>query len=163
MCAQEAGKEKQRQRGQKQPKSGMAARVTLKRPRPETAPILAFQAKKIPTDKGWDFGFWWRMVDRRTGSSVSRFGAVQTSANSWELAGRQLSGISGGLPIGVSALGARILNRFCQGRVFPSHGLAPILLKSWRYFGGWRIALVDTDDALAALQAFLDLPVDPFA
>ena len=46
MCAQEAGKEKQRQRGQKQPKSGMAARVTLKRPRPETAPALGFQAKK---------------------------------------------------------------------------------------------------------------------
>lgn len=31
----------------------------LKRQRPETAPTLAFRAKKIPTDKGWDFGFWW--------------------------------------------------------------------------------------------------------
>ena len=40
-----------------------------------------------------------RMVDRRTGSSVSRFGPVQTGANSCELAGRQLSGISGGLRV----------------------------------------------------------------
>lgn len=41
----------------------------------------------------------WRMVDSRTGSSVSRFGSVQTGANSCELAGRQLSGISGGLRV----------------------------------------------------------------
>jgi len=43
------------------------------------------------------FMYWWRMVDRRNGSSVSRFGPVQTGANSCELAGRQLSGIPGGL------------------------------------------------------------------
>lgn len=34
-------------------------RCVLKMQRPETAPTLAFRAKKIPTDKGWDFGFWW--------------------------------------------------------------------------------------------------------
>ena len=32
----------------------------LKRPRPETAPTLGERAKKIPTDKGWDFKLWWR-------------------------------------------------------------------------------------------------------
>ena len=25
---------------------------------------LGERAKKIPTDKGWDFEYWWRMVDR---------------------------------------------------------------------------------------------------
>lgn len=31
----------------------------LARLKPETPPILASQAKKIPTDKGWDFTYWW--------------------------------------------------------------------------------------------------------
>ncbi|MHB1248340.1 MAG: hypothetical protein ACYCZL_02860 [Polaromonas sp.] len=26
---------------------------------PGTAPVLALRAKKIPTDKGWDFKLWW--------------------------------------------------------------------------------------------------------
>jgi hypothetical protein len=53
-------------REQREKSGGMRAsnddfwRVMLKRPRPETAPTLAFRAKKIPTDKGWDFGKWWR-------------------------------------------------------------------------------------------------------
>jgi hypothetical protein len=52
-------------REQREKSGGMRAsnddfwRVMLKRPRPETAPTLAFRAKKIPTDKGWDFGKWW--------------------------------------------------------------------------------------------------------
>ena len=33
--------------------------MALARPRPETPPTLAFRAKKIPTDKGWDFDNWW--------------------------------------------------------------------------------------------------------
>src|SRR6218665_3033309 len=31
----------------------------IRRARRETAPTLAFRAKKIPIDKGWDFGKWW--------------------------------------------------------------------------------------------------------
>jgi hypothetical protein len=39
------------------------------------------------------------MVDRRNGSSVGRFGPLRTRANSRKPAGRQLSGISGGLRV----------------------------------------------------------------
>ena len=31
----------------------------VKSPGPETAPTLGERAKKIPTDEGWDFGYWW--------------------------------------------------------------------------------------------------------
>jgi len=30
---------------------------------PGTAPTLALRAKKIPTDKGWDFKLWWSWGD----------------------------------------------------------------------------------------------------
>lgn len=39
------------------------AGVALARPGPETAPTLGERAKKIPTDKGWDFGYWWSWGD----------------------------------------------------------------------------------------------------
>jgi hypothetical protein len=40
--------------------NGNFGRPALTRPTPETAPVLAFWAKKIPTDKGWDSLYWWR-------------------------------------------------------------------------------------------------------
>ena len=58
--AHEANREYPEKRGRKQAKIRRAGRLTLTRLRSETAPTLAFRAKKIPTDKGWDFGFWWR-------------------------------------------------------------------------------------------------------
>ena len=39
------------------------AGVALARPGPETAPTLGERAKKIPTDEGWDFGYWWSWGD----------------------------------------------------------------------------------------------------
>ena len=57
--AHEANREYPEKRGWKQAKNRHIGRLALTRPRPETAPTLAFRAKKIPTDKGWDFGFWW--------------------------------------------------------------------------------------------------------
>ena len=60
---QEGRREKQRQRGRKRLKTGVAGTVALKRQIPETAPTLALRAKKIPTDKGWDFGKWWRWAE----------------------------------------------------------------------------------------------------
>lgn len=39
--------------------NGDFGKGVLKRQRPNTAPTLAQRAKKIPTDKGWDFGYWW--------------------------------------------------------------------------------------------------------
>ncbi len=35
----------------------------VKSPGPETAPTLGERAKKIPTDEGWDFGYWWAHQD----------------------------------------------------------------------------------------------------
>jgi hypothetical protein len=35
----------------------------LKRTRPETPPTQGERAKKSQSDKGWDFKYWWRMVD----------------------------------------------------------------------------------------------------
>lgn len=40
----------------------MATR-TFAKPGPETAPTLGERAKKIPTDEGWDFGYWWSWGD----------------------------------------------------------------------------------------------------
>ena len=39
--------------------------VPRARQRPGTAPTLALRAKKIPTDKGWDFKLWWCAGNRR--------------------------------------------------------------------------------------------------
>ena len=35
------------------------AGVALARPSPGAAPTLGERAKKIPTDEGWDFRYWW--------------------------------------------------------------------------------------------------------
>ena len=47
------------QRGVVGGNNGNFAGVALARPCPETAPALGERAKKIPTDEGWDFGYWW--------------------------------------------------------------------------------------------------------
>ncbi len=57
--AQEGNREQREKNGGMRAWNGNFGRGVLKRLRPETAPTLAFQAKKIPTDKGWDFGKWW--------------------------------------------------------------------------------------------------------
>ncbi len=58
--AHEANREKRRQRGGGRAETRSFGRPALTRPRPQTAPALAFRAKKIPTDKGWDWFKWWR-------------------------------------------------------------------------------------------------------
>ena len=62
--AQEASREQREKNGGKRAWNGDFRRDVLKRQRPETAPTLALRAKKIPTDKGWDFKLWWRTVDQ---------------------------------------------------------------------------------------------------
>jgi len=57
--AQEGSREQREKNGGKCAGNGNFGRCVLKRPRPETAPTLALRAKKIPTDKGWDFKLWW--------------------------------------------------------------------------------------------------------
>ena len=56
----EGSREKQRQRGEKYAEIVSFRCRALTRPMPETAPVLALRAKKIPTDKGWDSLYWWR-------------------------------------------------------------------------------------------------------
>lgn len=62
----------------------------------------------------------------------------------------------------LTRFGTCVLNRLSQCRMLPLHCLAPILLKCCRFFGRRRVSLVNTNDALATFQAFLDLPIDPF-
>jgi hypothetical protein len=38
---------------------GWFSEGAVKRQKPGTAPTLGERAKKIPTDKGWDFTLWW--------------------------------------------------------------------------------------------------------
>lgn len=57
--AQEGSREQREKTGGMRARNGDFGRGVLKRPRRETAPTLAFRAKKIPTDKGWDFKLWW--------------------------------------------------------------------------------------------------------
>jgi len=57
--AQEGSREQTEKNGGMRAWNGDFRRRVLKRPRPETAPTLGERAKKIPTDKGWDFGKWW--------------------------------------------------------------------------------------------------------
>ena len=57
--AQEGSREQREKNGGMHAENDDFRRGVLKRPRPETAPTLAFRAKKIPTDKGWDFKYWW--------------------------------------------------------------------------------------------------------
>ena len=59
MNAQEANGEQREKNGGKFAETDDFGRAVLKRKPPETAPTLGKRAKKIPTDKGWDFGKWW--------------------------------------------------------------------------------------------------------
>ena len=63
MNAQEANGEQREKNGGKFAETDDFGRAVLKRKPPETAPTLGERAKKIPTEKGWDFTFWWRTVD----------------------------------------------------------------------------------------------------
>jgi hypothetical protein len=53
--AREANRENREQRDHQRAKTGAVAQVTRARQWPETAPTLGLRAKKIPTDKSWDF------------------------------------------------------------------------------------------------------------
>lgn len=59
----EPDREQREKTGPNGPETGVGRGVALKRPRPATAPTLALRAEKNPTDKGWVFKYWWRMVD----------------------------------------------------------------------------------------------------
>ena len=59
MNAQEANGEQREKNGGKFAETDDFGRAVLKRKPPETAPTLGERAKKIPTDEGWDFGYWW--------------------------------------------------------------------------------------------------------
>lgn len=50
---------KRRTERRRRGKNADFAGVALARPGPKTAPTLGERAKKIPTDEGWDFGYWW--------------------------------------------------------------------------------------------------------
>ena len=64
MNAQEANGEQREKNGGKFAETDDFGRAVLKRKPPETAPTLWKRAKKIPTDKGWDFTLWWAGVNR---------------------------------------------------------------------------------------------------
>ena len=53
--AQEGSREQREKNGGKFAETDDFGRAVLKRKPPETAPTLGERAKKIPTDKGWDF------------------------------------------------------------------------------------------------------------
>ncbi len=59
MNAQEANGEQREKNGGKFAETDDFGRAVLKRKTPETAPTQGKRAKKIPTDKGWDFTLWW--------------------------------------------------------------------------------------------------------
>ena len=61
--SQSTTRENGEQRGVGGVKNAAFARAALARPGPETAPTLGEWAKKIPTDEGWDFGYWWSWGD----------------------------------------------------------------------------------------------------
>lgn len=64
MNAQEANGEQREKNGGKFAETDDFGRAVLKRKPPETAPTLGERAKKIPTDKGWDFTLWgWRLLN----------------------------------------------------------------------------------------------------
>ena len=63
MNAQEANGEQREKNGGKFAETDDFGRAVLKRKPPETAPTLGKRAKKIPTDKGWDFTLWWRNTE----------------------------------------------------------------------------------------------------
>src|SRR6218665_3658779 len=54
-----AAENRERKKAECAPGTTTSGGGVLKRPRRETAPTLAFRAKKVPTDKGWDFKLWW--------------------------------------------------------------------------------------------------------
>ena len=56
---QDTNREQREKNGGKRAWNGDFPRGALKRQMPETAPTLGERAKKIPTDKGWDFTLWW--------------------------------------------------------------------------------------------------------
>ena len=61
--AQEDSREQREKNGGMRAWNGNFRRGVLKRPRHETAPTLVLRAKKIPTDKSWDFKYWWCITE----------------------------------------------------------------------------------------------------
>lgn len=59
----EPDREQREKTGPNGPEMGTARGMPLKRSAPETAPTLAQQAEKNPTDKGWVFRYWWRNTE----------------------------------------------------------------------------------------------------
>jgi hypothetical protein len=57
--AQEGSREQREESGATCAGNDGFGRNVLKRPGYGTSPVLAFQAEKNPTDKGWAFGKWW--------------------------------------------------------------------------------------------------------
>ena len=73
MNAQEGSREQREKSGGMRASNGDFRRVMLKRPGPETAPTQGERAKKIPTDEGWDFGYWWRWRELNPRPQILRF------------------------------------------------------------------------------------------
>ena len=71
MNAQEANGEQREKNGGKFAETDDFGRAVLKRKPPETAPTLGKRAKKIPTDKGWDFTLWWSWRDAKNGVTLA--------------------------------------------------------------------------------------------
>ena len=105
--AQEAGREQREECGGRGARRRGVGRVTLKRGRSGTTPTLAFRAKKIPADKGWDFKYWWT-----EGGSNSRPPHCERGALPAELSARPYlvlrSAILPGNSTFVASLGSRI-------------------------------------------------------
>ena len=65
--AQEGSREQREKNARMRAWNGDFRRAVLKRPWRETVPTLGELAKKkSQPDKGWDFEYWWWMVDHRT-------------------------------------------------------------------------------------------------
>jgi hypothetical protein len=56
---QEANRERREKIGKRRARNGNFGRGVLRRPSPKTGPTQGERAKKIPTDKSWDFNIWW--------------------------------------------------------------------------------------------------------
>jgi hypothetical protein len=57
--AQEGSREQREKNGGMRAWNGDFPRGVLKRQGPETAPTQGERAKKIPTESGWFFEYWW--------------------------------------------------------------------------------------------------------
>ena len=68
-----AAENRERKAAECAPRTTTSGGSCSRSPRPETAPKLALRAKKIPTDKGWDFKSWWRWGELNPRPPILRF------------------------------------------------------------------------------------------